>query len=674
MGLRRSCLRRIPTPLYRPRYIISGQGDLSLLEVLCVTPSAWLLFPPSLSRLDVLVLKEGTRGKARGVNNEKGPATSRSCGHRRSDFPRWRPACHGLAISWLRTGREDGSLSRTIFPEPVLVGPSRALFAAVLALGILSASPAFPGEGSPPAPPADHADLPRPAREPGGSRAVVGEVRIRPGNIFDLEDPRENNWLYRLANRFHIRTRPSVISGQLLFREGETYVLHLLEESERILRSNRYFFDARVHPVEERDGRVDVEVNTRDVWTLLPGFSFHRAGGKNTTGIDLQETNVLGLGSALSILSTSTPDRDTRSLRFTDGHLFRTWLRADLLLENSSDGSTRSYHLERPFYALDSRWAGEVFFSEQDRIATLDGAGAIASRFRVEERRFRVSGGWSPGHVHGRTWRFLLGATRKDARFAEPPEGAGGAPLPAERVLAYPFVGIEGVEDDFDKTRNHDQIGRTEDFALGLRLRASLGYADPRFGSDRHALLFSASLGKGARFGERWTVLFDGSAEGRVEDGTDRDTTLSAGVRSYLRMSRQWLFFASASGTRVFSPDDDHQLLLGGDNGLRGYPREYLFGDRRFLATLEQRYYTDWYPFRLFRLGGAVFFDVGRAWGGDRTGLPVTGLLRNAGVGLRIGMTRSGLGNVVHVDVAFPFDGDPSISGTQILVETKHSF
>jgi len=41
---------------------------------------------------------------------------------------------------------------------------------------------------------------------------------------------------------------------------------------------------------------------------------------------------------------------------------------------------------------------------------------------------------------------------------------------------------------------------------------------------------------------------------------------------------------------------------------------------------------------------------------------------------LRFGNSRSALGNVLHVDFAFPLDGDPSISSMQIVVETKRRF
>lgn len=41
---------------------------------------------------------------------------------------------------------------------------------------------------------------------------------------------------------------------------------------------------------------------------------------------------------------------------------------------------------------------------------------------------------------------------------------------------------------------------------------------------------------------------------------------------------------------------------------------------------------------------------------------------------LRLGNKRSALGNVLHLDVAFPLDGGRSISQVQFLVQTKRSF
>ena len=54
--------------------------------------------------------------------------------------------------------------------------------------------------------------------------------------------------------------------------------------------------------------------------------------------------------------------------------------------------------------------------------------------------------------------------------------------------------------------------------------------------------------------------------------------------------------------------------------------------------------------------------------------MPERGTLRDGGIGLRFGNTRSALGNVLHVDLAFPLDGDPSVKSMQFLLKTYKSF
>jgi hypothetical protein len=69
-----------------------------------------------------------------------------------------------------------------------------------------------------------------------------------------------------------------------------------------------------------------------------------------------------------------------------------------------------------------------------------------------------------------------------------------------------------------------------------------------------------------------------------------------------------------------------------------------------------------------------VFADAGRTWGRSSVPAPSFGWLADVGVGLRLGMSRSGLGNVLHIDLAFPLNGEESIDSMQFQVETKRSF
>jgi hemolysin activation/secretion protein len=170
-------------------------------------------------------------------------------------------------------------------------------------------------------------------------------------------------------------------------------------------------------------------------------------------------------------------------------------------------------------------------------------------------------------------------------------------------------------------------------------------------------------------------MFIAGRLAGRVEEGSAKDTLLSASLRYYWQTSLRTTFFTSLSAEQGWELDADHELYLGGDNGLRGYPLRYQTGSGRALLTVEQRFYTNRTLWRLAKIGAAVFADVGKTWGESAFG-PTGGLgvLKDIGFGLRLGHMRTGLANVLHLDIAFPLDGDPSIDQVQFLVQTKESF
>ena len=95
---------------------------------------------------------------------------------------------------------------------------------------------------------------------------------------------------------------------------------------------------------------------------------------------------------------------------------------------------------------------------------------------------------------------------------------------------------------------------------------------------------------------------------------------------------------------------------------------------RKAVFTIEQRFFTDWYPFRLARVGMAVFADAGRVWGENPLGGEPLGWLTDVGFGFRLAPTRSSARKMIHIDIAFPLDGDDTIDNVQILVQSKRSF
>lgn len=507
------------------------------------------------------------------------------------------------------------------------------------------------------------------------SGAVIGEIVIRVKDIFDLEDPKENRKLFRLANRLHRRTREHVIADQLLFKPGDRFSRQLLDESARLLRGNRYFYDAQVRPVAYHDGRVDVEVVTRDVWTLNAGVNIGRSGGANRTRFFLQDTNFLGTGKMVTVERENNVDRTTSAFHYGDKALWGTHGTLSLSYASNSDGHERSFTLAEPFYALDSRWAAGTAGDTLDRVDSLYALGHITDRFRHRQESYEVHGGLSSGLVNGWVRRWTAGFSYQRDRFSPASGFAPPTILPADRTLSYPWVSFDLVQDGYIEARNLDQIQRTEDLHLASQIHLSLGFSSTALGGDRNAAVFGGSVSTAFQPGQKQTLLFDSGLSGRWgTSGGAENVLLQASARYYWRDFGEHLFFVTLEGAVARHLDVDNQLLLGGDTGLRGYPLRYQDGDRRALVTLEQRFFTNYYPFRLVHVGGAVFFDAGRTWAGESGRSPNLGLLKDVGIGLRLSNSRSGLGNVVHLDLAFPLDGDPSIKRVQWLVRTKASF
>lgn len=504
--------------------------------------------------------------------------------------------------------------------------------------------------------------------------AIIGDIVLEKSDVFDLSDPQENNWLYRLLNKLHIVTRDSVIEKQLLFKSGDRYSKRLADESERILRRNGYLYDADIRPLRVADGVVDLAVKTRDVWTLGPDISASRKGGENTSRIGIEELNFLGLGQAIRVFHEEDVERRSDSIEFYDRQLGESWASMFAHFADNSDGHHRQLSLTRPFYALDTRWSlgGSAFADE--RRGLLYSLGDEAAEYQQIHDHASLWGGWSAGRQDGWVKRWQAGVVFSDKRFSAVPNPELPAVIPQNRKLVYPFISFELLEDRYVTAANRDQIGRTEDFHAGTRFTATLGWSDESLEADRDALIWSSTYSRTFGSLDKDFLMLSAAASGRLESGRSANTRASFAARYYKVQSEKRLFFATLSGTMGHSLDVENLVELGGDSGLRGYPLRYQAGESKLLFTIEQRYFTDWYPFRLVRVGGAIFADVGRVWGDGPINEPRYGWLTDVGFGLRLGRTRSSSGKLIHIDVAFPLGGDSNIDDVQFLLESKRSF
>jgi outer membrane protein assembly factor BamA len=465
-----------------------------------------------------------------------------------------------------------------------------------------------------------------------------------------------------------------VIEDALLFKRGDRVSAAVIDETERLLRGTRYLYDVQIRPIAYHDGVVDIEVLTRDSWSLIPGISISRSGGQNSSGIRLREYNFLGTGTTLGIGHSSDVDRTSNQLLLANDRAFGTWTAMNLSLARNSDGYRYAASVIRPFHSLDARWAAGGSVLSDSRIEALYNAGNVVSEYRHRQQQAEAFAGWSRGRIDGWVQRYSVGVSLLDNAYEREPGLIAPPALNQDERLIGPFVRYELIEDRYAKVMNRDLIETPEFFLVGLSSRLQLGWASTALGSSQDALLYQAAVSRGF---EPWgddSLLASASLSGRYTGGRVSRQLFGVEGKYYLPQGRRWLFYAAASGDMLTHPDVLDTLQLGGDNGLRGYPLRYQAGDKRALLTLEERLYTNAFVWNLFRIGAAGFVDVGRAWGGPHVNTGNAGWLADAGVGLRISSVRASTRDVLHIDLAFPLNTTPDIKKVQVVIKGRTSF
>ena len=507
--------------------------------------------------------------------------------------------------------------------------------------------------------------------------STIGAKNNHFDNFFNPTDRALHKRLYRWANNVHVTTRPSVVEDVLLFESGDTLSAQLIAESERLLRDRRYVADATITP-----GAYDAATNTtainvwmRDAWSLEPDIKLSRTGGENEWGLGLSEDNLLGRGKSMTLSYESNVDRDIRFFGYRDANLFGSRKQLNATIVDMSDGHQYGFAVGRPFYSLDTRWSVWSELIDDERVDSIYDLGEVIDEFRHETRALSVQGGRSRGLVEGVALRWLAGLTVDEDDFE--PNPAFGPPLllPEDRRLVYPWVGIQWIGDDWREMSDLNDMGRIEDVSLGLNLVTRLGLASPKLDSDRRATIFDLRADRGWEpGGDGDLALMSVRAETREENGELVNTIVSLSGRYMRRNFGDELFLVNLQTVFGNHLDAENQVTLGGDVNLRGYPLRYQTGERSVLLNIEQRFYTDFYAFRLIRFGYAFFLDAGRVTGDDPRMTPNLGTLYNVGMGLRLTSPRSSSNSVVHVDLAFPINAPADIDDVQFIIERKATF
>ena len=490
-------------------------------------------------------------------------------------------------------------------------------------------------------------------------------ITIENGDIFDLERENQNLWIHRWANKLHINTRKETIEKQLLFSPRDSYDQQLIDETERLLRSRNYIHDAEISAEEVCGEGVLLTVATTDNCTHTPSISISRSGGETRTALELEESNLLGLGTEIKIVTESDEDRDTDAFIYRDENWLGDFKSLRLEVADSSDGHVYQVDTERPFVQLDSKYAYSFQAASIERENPVYEEGDEVARIGEMSDALALSYGWSDGLVGESVSRYRLGWFFNELRYnlVDDPD----IELPEDEDKSYPFFEYEFLKVRYVEKVNFRVMGITEDIKLGNSLRARIGWKDEAYESTEEGHVLELDYGFGSFVTTNNLALF---SLGLAHEGRD-----SLDDKGRIELRGQLYSFRGVNHSYVFSgrleaaqnPELFERIEVGGDSGLKGYPVRFQNGDRAITLSAERRKYFNLYLWQLFKFGFAVFAEAGSAWNdGDD---PVW--LGDVGAGMRLVSTRQSSSKVVHIDVAIPLSETDEVDDYQLYIKAR---
>lgn len=501
---------------------------------------------------------------------------------------------------------------------------------------------------------------------------TIRNIRFQQMTIFDENNPDENNKLYLFLNKLHIKTRTKVVASQLLFKVGDKINHKAMEETERNLRTRKYLTNAFVLPEQVCGDNVDVVVITQDAWAIEPQVSFSHKSSDNQTGFALSDANVFGTGNSFKVGYEESELRNTISYEFSNPYFMNRRISVRALYEDTSDGRNTLLSVARPFYSLDTPWATGLQVSDLSQVEQIRSHGEKVNAFRHQAIDDEIYYGKAIDINANFTQRWLVGFTHEEDSFFI--DENTKQPIPDHDKAVYPWIEYQYLQNKYGVFKNLNQIQRPEDIAVGQTVKIRLGMAGTAFGNPDDVLRYKAEYTNIIDLSDTHLLELEVELDGRQHLKYEQlDPTILTSAVAYHYMqdekNRWYARFEYGMGENL---PQYKELTVGDITGLRGYPTDYLRGDRRYVFSLERRYFSDVHLFNLVRLGGVVFFDVGKAWGLPNE--PQSPLLSDVGIGLRLSSTKVRIGNVIHVDIAMPTTAKDGISKYQLTIGAFQKF
>lgn len=469
------------------------------------------------------------------------------------------------------------------------------------------------------------------------------------------------------------RTKERVIIRELLFIKGSVYNEEDELESERILRRRPNFGKAEITTsYNEVTQKVDVLVEVADLWTFFPAISFPSfSGGDSDLMLAVSDSNIFGLGQSARIRYNRKEEDDEVKhffrLGYAEPRLFGLRWQLDSGYSQSTEGAIWKASLKKPLYSLKTRWAAAFSATDGNDIKRWYENGQITDEFARNFRDQEESITRVFGSTHEST-RISLWHTYNKDQFSPrkvSPKSKASFENSDEHML-----GITLQQDNvhFIQETFINKMGRIEDIPIGYSYGIALGYTSKTFGSDKEKTSLALAFATSHKHKLRHFINVEAQIGADVINGESFQNGILEGeirylLKDFMRQTLAMRLYLIGNGKK--------QILLGGDNGLRGYKSRRFSGNKQILLNVESR--LVFYKHPLIVIGGAVFTDIGYIASDNK--LNLLSYKRSIGAGLRISLPKLSDSPVYRFDLAYALDSETDFSlGKAFSIEIGQTF
>ncbi|CDF77945.1 conserved hypothetical protein [Formosa agariphila KMM 3901] len=205
-----------------------------------------------------------------------------------------------------------------------------------------------------------------------------------------------DKWIDEFGNKAHIKSKVFAIKNLLLFKEKMPLDTLLLNESERLIRSQSFIRSVKIDATKanQASDSVDIKIRVLDSWS----FIVKGAISTSKTKVVLNERNFLGFGHEFNNAIEKRYDNNNTGYRFNYvvPNIKNSYVRSELYYNLDIEGFyQKKLNIERTFYSPLTKWAGGIYLDEQFRKDSLPN---YQDDFGYEPFKYRTNDIWA-GHA-----------------------------------------------------------------------------------------------------------------------------------------------------------------------------------------------------------------------------------------------------------------------------------